>query len=71
MNGKENTNAIFITRGIEIDYSQSKTGLFNFGLVEIDSSCFNEGKLSEKSIVIEIHESMLDKKDNVVQVMIG
>lgn len=71
MNGKENTNAIFITWGIEIDYSQSKTGLFNFGLVEIDSSCFNEGKLSEKSIVIEIHESMLDKKDNVVQVMIG
>jgi hypothetical protein len=49
----------------------TKTGLFNFGLVEIDSSCFNEGKLSEKSIVIEIHESMLDKKDNVVQVMIG
>ena len=48
---------------MEIDYANNKLGLFNFGVIDIDSSTFWDGKLAEKTILIEVHESNLDKKN--------
>ena len=34
---KTNPNLIFETESVEIDFTQSKTGLFNFGVIEFTS----------------------------------
>lgn len=69
--GMDASNMLFTTYGVEIDFTQSKNGLFNFGVVEIDSSKFRDGKLADKTILIEVHESNMDKRGNLITGCIG
>lgn len=68
---KESSNVLFLTKAVEIDYQSNRSGLFNFGVVDIDSAAFREGKLGEKSIFIQVLESVLDKKGQLQTSQIG
>ena len=57
---------MFKTFAVERDFRESKIGLFNFGIIEINSDAFDGGILISKVVLLQVEESILDKRGNMV-----